>query len=84
MKQILSSRESIILNLKRKEWHFLEASDGEEALRLVETEQPDLVVCDIRMPRMDGLEFLAKARELRHDLQVIMITAYDDMQTTIP
>lgn len=89
MKQILivddddSSRESIILNLKRKEWHFLEASDGEEALRLVETEQPDLVVSDIRMPRMDGLEFLAKARELRHDLQVIMITAYDDMQTTI-
>lgn len=89
MKQILivdddpSSRESIILNLSRDGWHFLEATDGEEALRILQSEHPDLVVSDIRMPRMDGIEFLTKAKEIRHDLQVIMLTAYDDMQTTV-
>ncbi len=89
MKRILivddeaSSRESIILNLSRSGWQFLEASNGEEALRIVQEEKPELVVSDIRMPKMDGLEFLRRARELQKDLQVIMITAYDDMQTTV-
>ncbi|TKJ39712.1 Fis family transcriptional regulator [candidate division LCP-89 bacterium B3_LCP] len=89
MKQILivdddaSSRESIMLNLHRDGWQFSEAADGQEALNIVNAEHPDLVICDIRMPRMDGLEFLKLARKQNPDLQVIMITAYDDMQTTV-
>jgi two-component system response regulator AtoC len=89
MKRILivddeaSSRASIIINLSRDGWEFLVASNGEEALGLVREEKPDLVVSDIRMPKMDGLEFLKRAREMQKDLQVIMITAYDDMQTTV-
>jgi two-component system response regulator AtoC len=89
MKQILivdddnSSRESIILNLSHDDWHFLEAENGEEALGILQSEMPDLVVSDIRMPKMDGLEFLEKAKSISKDIQIIMITAYDDMQTTV-
>jgi two-component system response regulator AtoC len=89
MKQILivdddkSSRESIILNLNRDDWQFHESSDGVQAMEKVESEHPDLVVCDIRMPRMDGIEFLTRIKEIQPDLQVIMITAYDDMRTTV-
>ncbi len=78
-----SSRESIILNLSKDDRHFLEASNGVEALEIVRSENPDIVVCDIRMPQMDGLEFLEKVKEYKSDLHVIMITAYDDMQTTV-
>jgi len=89
MKRILivdddvSSRESIILNLGCDDWHFVEAADGEEALERVKENQLDLVISDIRMPKMNGLEFLEKAKEVQKDIQVIMITAYDDMQTTV-
>ncbi len=89
MKQILivdddsSSRESIIINLSRDDWQFLEAADGVEALDVVKSRKPDLVVCDIRMPKMNGLEFLKRVKDLPCDAYIIMITAYDDMQTTV-
>ncbi len=55
------------------------ARSGSEALRLVTELQPDLVLCDIRMPVMDGLELAAKCRELDDALPVfIMLTSYEE------
>lgn len=59
------------------------ASSGEEAIRLL-TEKPiDLVLLDIRLPGMDGIETQQKIKALRPDLLVIMMTAFEDIKTVI-
>ena len=52
------------------------ASDGKEALRLLETERPDLVVLDIRMPGLDGLETMGRMLASDNRLPIILNTAY--------
>ncbi|CAN5827009.1 sigma-54 dependent transcriptional regulator [soil metagenome] len=59
------------------------ASDGEEGLRLALAEPPDLVLCDIRMPRLDGLGFVQRYREAGGEALVIMMSAYGTMETAV-
>lgn len=54
------------------------AADGEEAIRMVDEVQPDLVTLDVRMPGMDGIEVLRVLKEKRRDLPMIMCTAYPE------
>lgn len=54
------------------------AKSGEEALRMVRQQKPDLITLDIRMAQMDGSEFLQELRKMYRDLPVIVCTAYDD------
>ena len=54
------------------------ALSGEEALRILKKEKPDMVLLDIRMKKMDGIETLKKLREIDKDVKVIMVTAVDD------
>ena len=61
---------------------FLFARDGVEALAVLKADDNiDLVVTDINMPGMSGLELLPKARAARPDVPIIMITAYGDAET---
>lgn len=55
-----------------------EASNGEEALKKCQSTQPDIVITDIRMPQMDGLEFVKKLREILPDTKVIILSGYED------
>jgi CheY-like chemotaxis protein len=57
----------------------LTASDGQEALPLAAQEQPDLILLDIRMPNLDGIETCKRLREqpTTRNLRVIILTAYD-------
>ncbi|UCD55696.1 MAG: response regulator [Candidatus Omnitrophota bacterium] len=54
------------------------ALDGEEALRILKKEKPDIILLDIRMKKMDGIETLKKIREIDKDVKVIMITAVNE------
>jgi DNA-binding NarL/FixJ family response regulator len=54
------------------------ASDGEEAVRLVAEQRPDVVLVDLRMPRCDGAEATRRIRELAPGTQVIVLTTYAD------
>ncbi|MDQ0196088.1 response regulator transcription factor [Paenibacillus wynnii] len=54
------------------------ARSGMDALRIAEEEHPDLVLCDIRMPVMDGLTFVGKLRELGLNSEVLLITGYQE------
>jgi signal transduction histidine kinase/CheY-like chemotaxis protein len=57
------ARELLLLLLEGGEYSLLEASDGVEALDMLRTEQPDLLITDIVMPRMDGYELVRRLRE---------------------
>lgn len=52
------------------------ANDGLEGLKLIKEVNPDIVITDIRMPSMDGLELIEKAKEFNNDLQFIIISGY--------
>ncbi len=57
------ARELLLLSLADGDYDLLEASDGIEALHLLRTEHPDLLITDIVMPRMDGYELVRKLRQ---------------------
>ena len=59
------------------------ASDGHEALKTMEEEMPDLVLLDIWMPGIDGIETLKRMRELHPALQVIMISGHGTIETAV-
>jgi DNA-binding NtrC family response regulator len=60
-----------------------EASDGEEGLKLFKDKTYDVVLCDIKMPKLDGLEFLQKATEHNADVPVIMISGHGNIETAV-
>lgn len=51
------------------------STDGEEALRAVQTFRPDVLVLDVRMPRLDGIELLRRMHELQLSTKVVLLTA---------
>lgn len=51
------------------------AADGEQALRAVRTYNPDVLILDVRMPRLDGIELLRRMRELQLPAKVVLLTA---------
>ena len=67
-------RAGLAAALDRARFHVLEARDGREDLRLVETGQPDVIVLDILMPEMDGREVCRQLRQAGNWTPVIMLT----------
>jgi len=57
------------------------ASDAREALASLGTPHPDVIVSDVRMPGMDGIELLRLIRERAPDIDVVLMTAYEDLET---
>ena len=57
-----------------------DAGDGEVALELIRENRPDIIITDIRMPFMDGLEFSEKAKLIYPDVHIIILSGYDDFQ----
>jgi DNA-binding NtrC family response regulator len=60
-----------------------EAPDGEEGLKKFKEKTFDLVLCDIKMPRLDGIEFLQKAGEINPDVPIIMISGHGNIETAV-
>jgi DNA-binding NtrC family response regulator len=76
-------RESLAEALAEMGYRALEASDGATALRLIETEAIDLVLTDLRMPDIDGIEVLKRIRRRDSSIFVILITAYATVHTAV-
>ena len=60
-----------------------EAGDGEEGLKKFREKTYDVVLCDIKMPKVDGIEFLDKAGEINSDVPVIMISGHGTIETAV-
>ena len=76
-------REFLSVLLGKQGHRVIVASDGEQALRIVSGQPLDLVISDIRMPKVDGITLLAGIRERFAHLPVILITAYASSDSTI-
>ena len=73
-------REGIRFLLSREEgdFHILEASNGKQALNVLRSENIDLLLTDIKMPHMDGLELSKRAKEENEELQIVIFSGYND------
>ncbi len=60
-----------------------EAADGEEGLKCFKEKAYDVVLCDIKMPKLDGIEFLQKASEHNPDVPIIMISGHGNIETAV-
>jgi two-component system, NtrC family, response regulator PilR len=79
----LSMREFLEILLKKEGHEVSCAPDGQEAFANLQDESFDLLISDIKMPKMDGLELLRRIKEQRPHLPVIMITAYASPEDAI-
>ena len=66
----------IKFNLTKEGYDVITAYDGEEALNKVDSEQPDLILLDLMLPKIDGLEVARQVRK-KHNMPIIMVTAKD-------
>ena len=76
-------RESLELYLKENGYEVISAPNGSKALFLFNRDKPKIIILDIRLPDMDGLEVLRRIKTSDGKVQVAMITAFQDMETTI-
>lgn len=76
-------RWSLEQNLKKMGYDVVTAGTGEDALRLVREEQPDLVLLDIQLPGISGIDVLEKIKEHDEDIIVIMVTANGGLDTAV-
>lgn len=76
-------RQALTRFLTRLGYRVVEATGGKEALVRIAADQPQGMVCDIRMPNMTGVELVPKALAADSDLGIIMLTAIDEPRTAI-
>ncbi len=76
-------RKSLTLILEEGGHDVLLAAHGKEGLAIAANENPQIILCDVRMPQMGGLEFLKRYREVEGQALVIVMTAYGNMELAV-
>src|ERR1700737_3783985 len=78
-----NARDRLRTILREEGYETLEASDGEQALQLLPGFAPDIVLSDVRMPRMDGLTLLRRVRKQGSDTLFVMMTAFASVEMAV-
>ncbi len=78
-----SIRKTLREILEYEKYAVEEASDGLEGWDRIQKENPDVVLCDIKMPKMDGIELLDKIMGLNLDIPVVMISGHGTIETAV-
>lgn len=76
-------RKTLVEILSFEGYQIDEAADGEEGLKKFSDKNYDLVLCDIKMPKMDGIEFLEKAKQINSDIPIIIISGHGNIETAV-
>ncbi|MDN3593360.1 sigma-54-dependent transcriptional regulator [Zunongwangia endophytica] len=72
-----------ILNEENKDYNVTEAEDGLAGMELIKKEDFDLVLCDIKMPKMDGVEVLEATNKIKPEIPFLMISGHGDLDTAV-
>ena len=72
-----------ILSEENSNYKVSETEDGVQGINLVENENFDLILCDIKMPKMDGIEVLTQIKKIKPEIPVIMISGHGDLDTAV-
>ncbi len=72
-----------ILSEENKEYEIEEACDGVEGLEKIKKEEYDLVLCDIKMPKLDGMEVLTSSKKIKPEIPLVMISGHGDLETAV-
>ena len=72
-----------ILTEENDTYQVEEAEDGLQGLEKIKNQDYDLVLCDIKMPKMDGLELLEAVKKIKPEIPMVMISGHGDMETAI-
>ncbi|MBO9155246.1 sigma-54-dependent transcriptional regulator [Chitinophaga sp. GCM10012297] len=78
-----SIRKTLSEILTYEGYKIEEAADGAEGFKMFQAKAYDAVLCDIKMPKMDGLEFLEKAKETNPDVPIIMVSGHGNIDTAV-
>jgi two-component system, NtrC family, nitrogen regulation response regulator NtrX len=78
-----SIRNTLREILEYESYQVDEAANGEEGLQKIENEEYDAVLCDIKMPKMDGMTVLSKAKEIDEDLPFVMISGHGNVEMAV-
>jgi two-component system, NtrC family, nitrogen regulation response regulator NtrX len=72
-----------ILSEENESYKVEEAEDGLQGLEKVKNEEYDLILCDIKMPKMDGVEVLEAVKKIKPEIPMVMISGHGDLETAI-
>lgn len=72
-----------ILSEENDTYSVQEAEDGLQGIELVKNEDFDLILCDIKMPKMDGVEVLEAIKKIKSEIPMVMISGHGDLETAI-
>ena len=78
-----SIRRTLREILEYEKYQVDEAADGIEGIALIEKEKYDIILCDIKMPKMDGIEVLEKIMQMSSDMPVVMISGHGNIETAV-
>lgn len=76
-------RESVARRIRRKGYTLTEAADGQEALDVLESQEIDVAVLDLMMPKKTGLDVLKALREKHNDSEIIILTGQGSVETAV-
>ena len=74
---------SKIISEENESYHVEEAEDGLLGIEMIKNNEYDLVLCDIKMPKMDGVEVLEKAKKIKPEIPIVMISGHGDLDTAV-
>lgn len=78
-----SMLDTLKLYLADSDYKIFLANSGAKGINILEQEHPDIVISDVMMPELNGLDILIKSKKFDQNINVIMLTAFDDMESTI-
>ena len=74
---------SKIISEENNSYQVEEAEDGLSGIEMIKNKDYDLILCDIKMPKMDGVEVLEKAKKINPEIPIIMISGHGDLDTAV-
>ena len=74
---------SKIISEENESYNVEQAEDGLLGIEMIMNNDYDLVLCDIKMPKMDGVEVLEKAKKIKPEIPIVMISGHGDLDTAV-